>query len=102
MPQCGHVAVRALQPEQALEDVHLDHAHHRPAFVAAEFHVGPINGGNDAAATFDAGILVGDDGHPASEIVAEVGVHAPFVPQPPLPPIVDRHSPLSEIPVFTP
>ena len=75
LPQCGHVAVAHSSPEQALQDIHLDHAHHGPALVAAEFHVGAIDGGDDAAATIDASSLVGDDGHPAGEVVAEVGVH---------------------------
>jgi hypothetical protein len=54
----------------------LDHAYQRIAFVAAEFHVGPIDGGDDAAATIDAGSLVGNDGHPAGEVAAQVSVNA--------------------------
>jgi hypothetical protein len=59
MRTCGR---GALQPQQALEDIHLDHSYHRPAFVAAEFRVAPIDGGDDAAATFDASSLWGTMG----------------------------------------
>jgi hypothetical protein len=37
--------------------------------------------GDNAAATIDASSLVGDDGHPAGEFVAEVAIHAPYLPQ---------------------
>jgi hypothetical protein len=54
----------------------LDHANHRPAFVAAEFHIGAIDGGDDAVTAIDAGSLLGNDGHTAGEVVAEVGVQS--------------------------
>jgi len=81
--RCGARGRGALQPEHALEDVHLDHAHHRPAFFAAKFHVAAIDGGDDAATTLDAGGVVGDARHAAGEILADVAIHAPFVPQAP-------------------
>jgi hypothetical protein len=45
---------------------------------------------------------MGDDGHPAGEVVAEI--HAPYLPQPPTPPIVDRqgHFPKSPSSLRTP
>jgi hypothetical protein len=54
-----------------------------PAIVAAEFHVGPIDGGGEAAETIDASDVVGDEGQPAREVRAKIPVHAPFVPQAP-------------------
>jgi hypothetical protein len=50
-----------------LKAIEVYHTHHGPAFVTAEFHVAAIDAGDDAAATFDASSIVGDDGHPAGE-----------------------------------
>ena len=71
----------ALQSKQALQDLQLNHAHHGPAFVAPEFHVGPFDGGDDATAAIDASTAVRNDGHPVGEFAAQFAVHSPFLTQ---------------------
>jgi hypothetical protein len=66
-----------------VQHLDLNDAGHSPALVASEFHVGPIDSGDDTATTIDAGNRpVRNYGHPVGKVAAEVISHSPFLTQP--------------------